>query len=162
MKKKRKLIMFASAILLIGAIVVWFSLSAIKPNTNNSNNAINFLDLTFGKKEKILGLELVAFKFSFLNLLTVLLLLAGALFSVFSLASKKGLISSNIDNIVVFLLSAGALALTFFVKEFTITGDGIGQILGAVIDDFKFAEGVYVIAGLTGASGLLNLLGLFS
>ena len=72
---------------LIVALILWFAVPAIA--RTQPEVSYTFLDLAFGRTETLLGVEVIIFKFSFLNFLVLLLLLAGVGLSVGRLVVKS-------------------------------------------------------------------------
>lgn len=157
MKGKRSFLMFLSVLLFLAATVMWFVFDAIKFDSDTVDSGFSFVNLTFGKKDviPIVNIETVMFKFSFLNLLPLIILIIGVLVSVLSLAGKKGLLGAKVDHVLLFLMGAATLALVFFVKDFAVLGSNLFSL-----ESYKFDLGTYLVAGLSGGAALINLLGL--
>lgn len=130
--EKKKLLNLVGAGLFLVALVLLLVLPALV--SSKGGDPIPFLGVTFGAENK--------FKFSFLNLLTPILLVLGLVLALLR-GLGKSLIKSNVEGFIV--LGLGVLGLVFIVLtktfvvydnalvEAAVTNGGYGLSVGAII-----------------------------
>jgi len=150
MEKKKLFNIIAAGLFLVG-IVLWFALPAVQLKEGNAT--YTFLDLTFGKTTTVLGIEIVIFKFSFLNLLTVILML-GALAVAILRFLGKGIMKS--DAFIVLALAVLALLFVVLSKQFVVMTNQ--DVKDAFIKDYALTGGAIAVAVLAGLGGFSALL----
>lgn len=151
MEKKKIFNIIAAGLFLVG-IVLWFALPAVQPK--NGVATYTFLDMTFGKTTTLLGVELVIFKFSFLNLLTVILMLGAFAVAVLRFLGK-GIMKSR--AFIVFALAVLALVFVILSKQFVVMTNQ--DVKDAFIKDYTLTGGAIAIAVLAGLGGVSAVLG---
>lgn len=149
--EKKKLFNIIAAGLFLVAIVLWFALPAVK--LTEGDTTYTFLEMTFGKTTKIFGVELVIFKFSFLNLLTVIFLLGAIGVAVLRFLGK-GIMKS--DTAIVLALAILALLFVVLSKQFTVMSSK--EAHDAFIEEFSLGGGAIAIAVLAGLGGVSAVL----
>ena len=150
--EKRKLFNVIAAGLLLVAVVVWFALAGVK--VDGGDGTYSFLDMTFGKTVTVLGVEVVIFKFSVMNLLTLVLLLLAIVVAILRFLGKalfKG------DGFLLLGLAVVAVVFVILTKQFTVmTNDSVKETF---VKDYKLTGGAIAIAVLAGLGGVGGLLG---
>lgn len=127
--KNNQLYNFVSIILLVISLVLWFTSGALG-KAGSSSDQLEYLKLAFGQSEKVLGVTVVIFSFSFLNLLPVILMVLGLLIILIMTFKPKTIPAGQAKILVSILLFVSAVLL-LAVKSFVITGTLIN------IDDYK-------------------------
>lgn len=150
--EKRKLFNVIAAGLLLVAVVLWFALAGVK--VDGGDGTYSFLDMTFGKTVTVLGVEVVIFKFSVMNLLTFVLLLLAIVVAILRFLGK-GLFKG--DGFLLLGLAVVAVVFVILTKQFTVmTNDSVKETF---VKDYKLTGGAIAIAVLAGLGGVGGLLG---
>ncbi|MDY0214356.1 MAG: hypothetical protein RBS24_02375 [Bacilli bacterium] len=150
--EKRKLFNVIAAGLLLVAVVLWFALAGVK--VDGGDGTYSFLDMTFGKTVTVLGVEVVIFKFSVMNLLTLVLLLLAIVVAILRFLGK-GLFKG--DGFLLLGLAVVAVVFVILTKQFTVmTNDSVKETF---VKDYKLTGGAIAIAVLAGLGGVGGLLG---
>jgi len=145
-KELKGILSIAGIILGLVAIVMMF-LPAI--GIKDSETTYTGLQLAFGYKEttQILG-TVIHFEFSFMNLLTYLLLIGGVVFSVLSFINRGGRFAS----FIAMGLTLVAGVFFFLTISFCIPGEGLSDFVsflgGNIKDSFVLSAGS-IIGGIT-------------
>lgn len=160
-KNKNFLILFVVAVLLaISGICLYLFLDVVQfyiADQAVENSVFNGIDIIFGCKETLTILfvetSITILKFSFLNLLPIILVIIAILF---------GATKSKLFNLIGALLLIGAAILIMFTGDFVVfseEGKKAYDALGGFLSlDIKPTTGAYVATGLTGCSGICLLL----
>lgn len=102
-----------TVVLLAVSVILWFALPAIKFDSENIDTTFSFLDMTFGKSEKVLMVDVVYFEFSILSLIPLVLLSGALILSVLDLFMKKPLFSNvNLVTAALAILGGGLLFIS--------------------------------------------------
>jgi hypothetical protein len=137
---------------LIVALILWFAVPAIA--RTQPEVSYTFLDLAFGRTETLLGVEVIIFKFSFLNFLVLLLLLAGVGLSVGRLVVKS-LEKNKLLGFVILALGLVSVVLLALLKNFAVMPN-VDEPAKA-LEAYKLTGGAVValvLAGLGGVAGV--------
>lgn len=121
-----------SLIMIVAAIIFWFVLTPLKYETGgliNINIDINYLNGTFGNSEKFLGQNVEFLKFSFLNLIPLVLLVIGGLVHLVGVLNPKAIKDSNL-KLITYIVSLVGIVMLLMFKQFLIPG----------LKDFDFKE----------------------
>lgn len=141
-------------VLLVVALILWFILTPIKYESGgmiNIESTISYIKGTFGMKtEGIVSIELL--KFSFLNLIPLLIIALGALLSLFAFLQPKALKESNFKILTHILMIAGIVMLLLF-KQFL-----VGASSNADFSGYKLTFQAFVIPVLLLANSILQFL----
>lgn len=89
MAKKMKMSSILTAVAALLGIVAFIMLFLPAIGVKDADTTYKGLDIVFGYKGKVLTVEYTVFNFSFMNLLTYILVLAGVVLSVLNLVGKK-------------------------------------------------------------------------
>jgi len=150
--QKKKLLNVVAAGLFLVALILWFAVPAIA--RTQPEVSYTFLDLAFGRTETLLGVEVVIFKFSFLNFLVLLLLLAGVGLSVGRLVVKS-LEKNKLLGFVILALGLVSVVLLALLKNFAVMPN-VDEPAKA-LEAYKLTGGAVValvLAGLGGVAGV--------
>lgn len=115
--------------------------------------------MTFEKNEKVFVsydfyIEVALFKFSFLNLLTIMFLFGAIVVSVLRYLDKR--IMKN-DAFIVLALAILAVLFVFFSRQFTVlTSKEVHEVF---IEEFSLTGGAIAVAILAGLGGLIAVVG---
>lgn len=159
MKNLTKILKFVMVVSFVAAIVMIFL-----PAIGSGDDAWNGLKVVFGYTKKsgndFVKVELEIFKFSFMNLLTYILVLVALALTLLQTFGKK----SNMFGFVTVVCALVAAVFFFLTKNFTVLGDatsifanhdafvknaelGVGPILG----------GIFCLVGMLASAALLAL-----
>lgn len=156
MAKKKKsvaplLTLVAALMGLIGIIMLFLPAVASK----NTDDTFTGLEVVFGCKEKILGREFTCLNFSFMNLLTYLLVIAGLVASVLNAAGKK---PNKLLSFVATACFAVAAALFFCTVNFLSFNENASELVSFFGGDLKetceLAVGA-IVGGIASVFGAL-------
>jgi len=153
--QKKKLLNVVAAGLFLVALIWWFAVPAIA--RTQPEVSYTFLDLAFGRTETllgVLGVEVIIFKFSFLNFLVLLLLLAGVGLSVGRLVVKS-LEKNKLLGFVILALGLVSVVLLALLKNFAVMPN-VDEPAKA-LEAYKLTGGAVValvLAGLGGVAGV--------
>ncbi|HOM32730.1 MAG TPA: hypothetical protein PLY27_04400 [Bacilli bacterium] len=150
--QKKKLLNVVAAGLFLVALILWFAVPAIA--RTQPEVSYTFLDLAFGRTETLLGVEVIIFKFSFLNFLVLLLLLAGVGLSVGRLVVKS-LEINKLLGFVILALGLVSVVLLALLKNFAVMPN-VDEPAKA-LEAYKLTGGAVValvLAGLGGVAGV--------
>ncbi len=150
--QKKKLLNVVAAGLFLVALILWFAVPAIA--RTQPEVSYTFLDLAFGRTETLLGVEVIIFKFSFLNFLVLLLLLAGVGLSVGRLVVKS-LEKNKLLGFVILALGLVSVVLLALLKNFAVMPN-VDEPAKA-LEAYKLTGGAVValvLAGLGGVAGV--------
>ena len=150
--QKKKLLNVVAAGLFLVALILWFAVPAIA--RTQPEVSYTFLDLAFGRTETLLGVEVVIFKFSFLNFLLLFLLLAGVGLSVGRLVVKS-LEKNKLLGFVILALGLVSVVLLALLKNFAVMPN-VDEPAKA-LEAYKLTGGAVValvLAGLGGVAGV--------
>lgn len=150
--QKKKLLNVVAAGLFLVALIWWFAVPAIA--RTQPEVSYTFLDLAFGRTETLLGVEVIIFKFSFLNFLVLLLLLAGVGLSVGRLVVKS-LEKNKLLGFVILALGLVSVVLLALLKNFAVMPN-VDEPAKA-LEAYKLTGGAVValvLAGLGGVAGV--------
>lgn len=150
--QKKKLLNVVAAGLFLVALILWFAVPAIA--RTQPEVSYTFLDLAFGRTETLLGIEVIIFKFSFLNFLVLLLLLAGVGLSVGRLVVKS-LEKNKLLGFVILALGLVSVVLLALLKNFAVMPN-VDEPAKA-LEAYKLTGGAVValvLAGLGGVAGV--------
>lgn len=100
-KKKKtqslnKILLALAALLGVASFCMMFVSAAIIPDTDYAYTGAN---LTFGYKQSLVNYEYVLFNFSFMNLLTYILVVVGVVFAVLAVLGKLGKIAPLVASV---------------------------------------------------------------
>lgn len=150
--QKKKLLNVVAAGLFLVALILWFAVPAIA--RTQPEVSYTFLDLAFGRTGTLLGVEVIIFKFSFLNFLVLLLLLAGVGLSVGRLVVKS-LEKNKLLGFVILALGLVSVVLLALLKNFAVMPN-VDEPAKA-LEAYKLTGGAVValvLAGLGGVAGV--------
>jgi len=153
--QKKKLLNVVAAGLFLVALILWFAVPAIA--RTQPEVSYTFLDLAFGRTETLLGvevIEVIILKFSFLNFLVLLLLLAGVGLSVGRLVVKS-LEKNKLLGFVILALGLVSVVLLALLKNFAVMPN-VDEPAKA-LEAYKLTGGAVialVLAGLGGVAGV--------
>lgn len=150
--QKKKLLNVVAAGLFLVALILWFAVPAIA--RTQPEVSYTFLDLAFGRTETLLGVEVVIFKFSFLNFLVLLLLLAGVGLSVGRLVVKS-LEKNKLLGFVILALGLVSVVLLALLKNFAVMPN-VDEPAKA-LEAYKLTGGAVVALVLAGLGGVASV-----
>ena len=139
---------FVAAVLGLAAVVMLF-LPAI--GIKDTDTTYTGLQITFGYKDSVLGLEYTVFDFSFMNLLTYILAVVGIVFSVLS-AMGKGSKFAAFIAVAAFAVSG---VFFFLSVSYTLPNEDASKIISFVGGDIKDALTLAYGAIIGGVASLL-------
>ena len=139
---------FVAAVLGLVAVVMLF-LPAI--GIKDTDTTYTGLQITFGYKDSVLGLEYTVFDFSFMNLLTYILAVVGIVFSVLS-AMGKGSKFAAFIAVAAFAVSG---VFFFLSVSYTLPNEDASKIISFVGGDIKDALTLAYGAIIGGVASLL-------
>ena len=147
--KNKQIVLFGATLALVLALVFWFTMPAIN-YTIFTKHDITFMNVTFATPVSIAGFSLGELKFSILNLIPLLLLIAGLVLLVLKVLDIKLFANKDLDTLLIAIFSVVAGIGFLLVIVFTgITNDGDTEGL-------KLGMGAILAGALSIVGGLLT------
>jgi hypothetical protein len=160
MKNKKSLPFLMQAVAVLWGVVAFIMLFLPAIGVDGTDTTYNGLKVVFGYKQSTLGYEYSVFNFSFMNLLTYILILVGIVLSVLSIVSNTNKWVSVIAS-VAFLVAGIFFFCTIAFTSVNADASKIFASLGGNIkDSFTLAVGA-ILGGVFSIVAALSSLGAF-